>query len=258
MVQIISSEQVEKCEVWQAPTIKAFDVQTEVVIDPNNTHAALLAANEKLYQEGFEGGYKQGVSAAQSDAVLEAKAEAQAKYEKMWLDKINTAEAIINTLNKPVSLLTEAVESQVVLIAQILAERLARKALSESPEQLLSVIKEAQALLPVQKQVMSVKVHPNDYNAIKVLCENLDDTVLSQSLTKDMNLKQGDCMLETEMCTVDATVHHRIERLLSKEAYVPEPESETGSELEVENFTAANDAADSTSETTDGEPDTRE
>ena len=77
---------------------------------------------------------------------------------------------------------------------------------------MVSVVKEAIKLLPLDTNRLTIHLNPNDINTLKKVF-NQDDIVSSYSLIEDPSVQCGGCKLATDESIIDATIDSQIAQI---------------------------------------------
>ena len=101
---------------------------------------------ESIHQQAFDEGFAQG------------KAMGKAQIDK----QINHLSSIVNVLAQPLEDLDEDVVKQITDLSIIIAKQLIRRELHTDPGQVIAVVRECAASLPVASPQVNIFLHHND------------------------------------------------------------------------------------------------
>ena len=192
MSKIIRSEQVDSCQSWHAPAVAGGGGQGLL------TAGQMEALQEQARQEGFAQGLQEGRAAGAQQIQNQA-------------SQLN---ALLQTLREPFSELDEAVEEQLVQMSLLIAKQLVRRELKTSPEQVIAVVREAIAVLPVASRELKLVLHPDDIEMVREAL-SMHDEVENIKIVPDPVLTQGGCRILTDTSQVDATVESRLNAIFA-------------------------------------------
>lgn len=195
------AENGEEPQRWQCPEVEEEDE----FIHPTATgrfKGPLTAEKieriqQMAYKEAYDDGLKKGYE--QGEAKLRAKLEQQA----------NVVTRLLNTLARPIEQLDEEVEQQLVELALIMTRQMVRREIKTEPGEVVAIVKEAIAALPVVSKNVHIHLHPDDIAMVKeALSVSHDET--QWHFVEDVSLTRGDCRVVTDASSIDATLENRL------------------------------------------------
>ncbi len=194
---------------WEPPAVA--ELPAEGVDAPSP--ASLLTAEQleeiqaqackEAWDEGFNKGREEGLAAAQAEITRRA----------ALLDRLAQA------LSRPFEEMDAAVEQALVDLAVTLAQALVRRELRSDPGQVVAVVQEALAALPVASRQVCVRLHPDD---VAIVAEALPARQADGGagrdwqLQEDPGLKRGDCRILSESSQIDATMEKRLAAVVAQ------------------------------------------
>jgi flagellar assembly protein FliH len=180
--------------VWAAP-----DMSAPVSNQKLPTVSGLADLQAEAYKEAFEQGLAEGREAGRGD--VRAQVE---KLAGMYYD-----------LAKPFEVLDAEVERELLTLAMALARQIVRRELKTDPTQIIGIIREAIAALPVAAREVRVHLHPED---AAVMRENLAPTESERAWTiiEDPVMARGGCQITTTTSRIDARLETRLGAILSE------------------------------------------
>ncbi len=145
-------------------------------------------------------GYEAGIARAQAQT---AAGLAALEERLMRLD------GILKLLARPLDALDDAVESELARLALAIGKHLARRELKCEPAQVIALVRESVALLPLSSREVKVHLHPEDAATLR---ERLAPAVSERAWTliEDPTLTRGGCIVRSESSRIDARVESRI------------------------------------------------
>jgi flagellar assembly protein FliH len=192
--RIIRSEELSDCQTWLVPEVKREGVrQTKPV-----TARQLEEIQNQARQEGFQQGLQEG-----RDAGL-----------KELRERVQVLEKIVHSLDKPFEQLDETVEQQLAQLAMLVARQLVRRELKTEPEQVIAVVREALAALPVAVRNVRLALHPDDAALIRDVM-SVGEGQQQLQLVEDPVQTRGGCRVFTDTSQIDASVEARLNALIA-------------------------------------------
>lgn len=164
---------------------------------------------EQIERAAFEEAYAKGHAAG----LAAARAEEQAKLDQLT-QGLARADAMLNTLARPLAEMDLEVERELLALATTLAKHLVRRELKTDPGQIIAVIRETVALLPVATRDVRVHLHPEDAALVR------DKLAAPQAerawtIVEDPVLTRGGCRVTTDTAQIDARVESRLGAVMS-------------------------------------------
>jgi flagellar assembly protein FliH len=168
------------------------------------TAEQLQRIQEQAHQEAFEGGFKQGVE----EGLKAGQQELETRIQQLE-QKAQQLDQLMSLLSKPFQQLDEQVEQELVTLTIAIGRQVIRRELKTEPGEILAVIREAVATLPVAVRNVRLLLHPEDLALVKDLMPVSDDNKHWQ-FVEDPTLSPGGCKVVTESSQIDASVENRI------------------------------------------------
>jgi flagellar assembly protein FliH len=184
---VLSGEALGAVTRWEQPTME---------------HSGqLLTARqlETLQQQAFEEAHAAGYAAGRADARADA-------------EQFN---AIMRTLTRPLEELDTQVEEELVALAVSVARQLIRRELRTDPGEIVAVVRDALALLPVGVREVRVHLHPEDARLVRGLAQTSEEAQ-GWRIVDDPVLSRGGCRVESESAQIDARLETRIGAVVSR------------------------------------------
>lgn len=157
----------------------------------------------QAYKESREAGFIKGHE------------EGMAAGEHEIRQQLQLLESLLHTLAKPLDELDQVVEDELVSLAIAIARQLVRRELKTDPGEVVGVVHEALAALPVASQNIRVSLHPEDVLLMNESVTQVDKD-RNWALTEDPGLNRGDCIIHTDVSRVDATLERRLAAVVSQ------------------------------------------
>ena len=206
--KILRDQDPEEIEQWQPPSV---DSQRLNALDPNG-HGPLLTAGQleemqkRAFEEGFAQGKKEGFEYGHGEALAEGRKAMRANTERI--------DALLSTLDKPFMKLDEQVEQELVTLAISIVRQLVRREVHTDPGQIVGVVREAMAILPVASRNVQLILHPEDAELVREIYA-LSETELGWRIVEDPVMARGGCKVVTDTSQIDATLETRLAALIA-------------------------------------------
>jgi flagellar assembly protein FliH len=208
--RIITAEQLAEIQPWGPP---AVDSQGRTAQGPAGggvvTAGVLEDLQEEAYREGYAIGLREGSAAGQE----------QVRVQVERLDQLLT------DLARPLEQLDAEVQHELLALAVALARQLVRRELKQDPTQVIGIVREAIAQLPVAARDVRVQLHPEDAAVVRTHLPAAEHE-RAWTLVEDPMMMRGGCQVVSAASRVDARLESRLGALLS-ELMGGERESET-------------------------------
>jgi len=193
--KILRGDALADCQTWLVPEVGAGGGQQNKPL----TARQLEEIQKRAHQEGFQQGQQEG-----RDAAL-----------KEFQARIQMLEKMLRALDEPFRELDDSVERQLAELAMLVARQLVRRELKTEPEQVIAVVREALAALPVAARNVRLALHPEDAALIrKALSVGEDEQHLQ--LVDDPVQSRGGCRVLTDTSQVDASVEKRLNTIIAE------------------------------------------
>lgn len=169
------------------------------------TAGELSAIQEEAYAEAFQQGLNQGL--AQAEAQMSAQQEQQK-------EKLAFLENLISLFQVPLEHLDQEVEAELAALVTLLLKQLFRREVKLDPAQIIGVIREAIAVLPINSRQVKLLLHPEDAAIVRTAYSESGKT-LEWELVEEASISQGGCRLITPESRIDVTMENRITAMIT-------------------------------------------
>lgn len=207
MSKVISRDATHGFERWDLPIVE--DVSAAVENAKHGKAPGLMTAEqiERIQKQAFKEAYDEGYQKGRQEGMAAGKNEIEYK------GKLLTE--MFDSLSHPLEQLDETVEQQLVSLSLAIARQLVRRELKADPGQVIGVVHEALAVLPVGSQDVKVCLHPDD---VVLMREAMVKTESDRnwSLIDDPSLTRGDCRILTKVSQIEATLEKRLAAVVSQ------------------------------------------
>jgi flagellar assembly protein FliH len=180
--------------LWELPQING------PVLARNRRIADLQGIEREAWDQGHAQGREAGIAAVRS--------EAQAASQE--LDRrVQNLGAILDFMSKPIAALDHEVQRQLASLAGAIARQIVRRELKTHPDEIVAVIRETVALLPMTAREVRVHLNPEDAKLVRSrLAEASGDR--AWSIAEDPIISRGGCRVSSESSTIDAQLEQRL------------------------------------------------
>lgn len=170
------------------------------------TAAEIEALQKAAYQEGYEQGREEGQRYGHQEALEEGR--------KATAERLATLDALMHSLQRPFERLDDEVEQQIVTLVISMVRQLVRREIKADPGQIIGVVREALAALPVAARGVRVMLHPEDAELVREVYK-LGDAEQQWQIIEDPTRQRGGCKVVSENSQVDATLESRLGALIA-------------------------------------------
>jgi flagellar assembly protein FliH len=180
--------------VWELPQING------PVLARNRRVVDLQGIERAAWEKGNAEGREAGLAAVRK--------EEQAASQE--LDRrVKNLGAILDFMSKPIAALDSEVQRQLATLAGAIARQIVRRELTTNPDEIVAVIRETVALLPMTAREVRVHLNPEDAKLVRArLAEASGDR--AWSIAEDPIIARGGCRVTSESSTIDAQLEQRL------------------------------------------------
>ena len=210
--KVLCGDKAGKFEQWRPPSMGDGQPGSKGRVARADKQAPLLTAEQleqlqqEAYQEGFEQGKREGFEYGHKEALAESRGH--------FKEQIECFERLLATLNAPLQQLDEQVERELVEMVISMVRQLVRREVKADPGQIIGIVREALAILPVSSRNIRVILHPEDASTVREIYA-LSENELGWKIVEDPVVAQGGCRVVTESSQVDATLESRLATLIA-------------------------------------------
>lgn len=207
-------EDPEPPPVLTAEELEAMQRQAFEEAAREGREAGYREGFDKGSQEGYREGYDKGFQQGYREGREKGEAEGRAAAERSLEEEVNYLGQIMTALAEPLKVLDDQVEEELVALAMTVARQLVRRELKTDPGQIVAVVREALALLPLSQRTVTLTLHPEDAERVRSALK-LDQIRVPWQIVEDPLLSRGGCRVETEVSRIDATVEARLAAVIA-------------------------------------------
>lgn len=194
MSRIIRGEEASDCQAWRLPEVQSGAASRNRPV----TARQLEEIQQQARQEGFQQGLQEGRDSGREEL----------------LNSIRCLEQILKTLDKPLEELDDSVEQQLAQLAMLVARQLVRRELKTDPEQVVGIVREALALLPVAARDVQLALNPEDAGIVRDAL-SLHEGEQAIRIVEDPVQSRGGCRVVTRTSQIDATIETRLNSVIA-------------------------------------------
>jgi flagellar assembly protein FliH len=203
MSKLIRKDHVEEAyQAWRLPEVAGVRVGRSAAEEraARERPVAMNAAQlEQARQEAYAKGREEGIRAGQQEI----------------RKQVQRLELLLVALQQPFAELDAAVEEQVSQLAMLVARHLVRRELKADPGQVVAVVREALAALPITSRSVRLHLHPEDAQLVRQAF-SLNEQEAHIQVLDDPVQSRGGCRVQTDNSQIDATVETRLNALIAR------------------------------------------
>jgi len=196
MSKIIPKEELSGIENWSLPEVNMTGRPAPAARPV--TARQLEELQQEAREEGFLQGRREGLEAGKKDIKA----------------RVHELEALMHTLAKPLEQLDAQVEQELVQLALAVVRQLIRRELKTEPGQVLAVVREAMAALPVAARNVRLHMHPEDAALVRESL-SLGDNERGWTIVEDPALTRGGCKVSSDTSQIDASIERRLHTVIT-------------------------------------------
>jgi flagellar assembly protein FliH len=180
--------------IWSPPTVDGPRVGKHR--DEQQARTATATDIDAAYARG----HAEGLAAGQQ-ALRQRMQEAQ--------QCVTSLHAVLNNLQGALRQVDEAVSQQLTELAVMIARHLLRRELRADPTQVIAIVRETVALLPITQANIKVHLHPGDAEIVRTYLAE-PQVECSWRIVEDPMQSRGGCRVSTDSSLIDARIEARI------------------------------------------------
>ncbi len=194
MSKVFTKEASADAAVWSAPDMNVPSTNQKLP-----TVSGLADLQEEAYKEAFDQGLAEGREAGRAEVRTQAEGLA----------------AMFHDLAKPFEVLDGEVERELLALGMALARQIVRRELKTDPTQIIGIIRDAIAALPVAARDVRVHLHPEDASIMR---QHLAPTESERAwaIIEDPVMARGGCQITSATSRIDARLETRLTAILSE------------------------------------------
>lgn len=207
LVRHVNDKNITGIRAWQAPIVEGPITGKNDAPGKPPTVKQMQILQKDAHDEAFASGRKEGLE----KGYVEGKQQAQAQLNA----HIEMFQRLMSQLAAPLQELDDDVEKNIVALTIQIARHLVRREMKLEPGEIVAVVREALAALPVSATRPRIYLHPEDADVVRSALSIADDEN-SWRIEEDLLMTRGDCRVETESSLIDASVDARLSAISAK------------------------------------------
>ncbi len=207
MVKLISKKSTDQYQRWDLPMVE--DVSGAVASAKDDKAPGLMTAEqiERIQNQAYKEAYEAGFAKGREEGMMSGQDEIA--HNARLLDDL------LQSLSRPFEKLDDDITQQLVSLSVAVSRQLIRREFKTDVAQIVGVVQEAIAVLPVGSREVNVCLHPDDVRVMRDVMTKAK-TESSWELVSDSSLSRGDCRILTETSRIDATLEKRLTAIASQ------------------------------------------
>jgi flagellar assembly protein FliH len=189
----MAADKKSNCQRWSLPELGKPDTGYSGHISVGE----LEKIQQQAYQEGFDRGLKEGQSAGRQAMVEQA----------------DNFRQLMCSLTRPFEDLDQKVEEELLELVFVIVRQLVGTEIGANPEQIMTVVHKAVAVLPSASRNLQIYLHPDDAQLVHDLFPGTDSET-QWHVIEDVSVGRGGCRVATDTSQVDATVEARLNNII--------------------------------------------
>ncbi|HEY1724395.1 MAG TPA: FliH/SctL family protein [Steroidobacteraceae bacterium] len=183
-----------RTELWELPAIDG------PVMTRRRRSADLDALEREAWDKGYADGREAGLKAAQQEQQA-ASTEIDRRVQHLG--------DILDFMAKPMAELDDQAQRQLALLAGAIARQVVRREIKLNPDDIVGLIRDSIALLPVTARDVRVHLHPDDARLVRSRLAEVSSE-RAWAIAEDAVLPRGGCRVTSETSSIDAQVEQRL------------------------------------------------
>jgi flagellar assembly protein FliH len=164
------------------------------------------AIQRQAYEEGRARGEREGFEFGHREALEAARKEINAKLARL--------DGLLAVLDQPLKELDDQVEQELLTLVVSMVRQLVRREVRTDPHQIIGVMREALAILPLNSRNVRVMLHPDEAEIVRELY-SVGESEHSWNIVEDPVVQPGGCRVVSDSSQVDATLESRLNNLIA-------------------------------------------
>ena len=162
---------------------------------------------------GFQAGYQEGLeqalaqAGAERDARLARETELRAIQDATLQETIAALEGIAADLADPLARSADDLEPELLMLVETLAKRVIMDEVSQRPDLIARVLRQALVQLPSRNHPLRVHVHPDDQAILDAYANSIGESL---TWLADPAIERGGCLVESGASRIDARLETRL------------------------------------------------
>ncbi|RTR39342.1 flagellar assembly protein FliH [Shewanella canadensis] len=204
-------EHVEETEAFSPPTLSEIeDIRKQAEQD------GFTEGKGEGYKAGIESGRLEGMKQGHSEGFEQGQEQGYQEGVEQAKVLINRFESLLSQFEKPMQLLDNEIELELVQLTMKLSKAVVGHELKTHPEHILSALRLGVDSLPIKEQGINIRLHPDDYQLVQELYSVNQLEKNRWELEAEPSLSPGDCVIHSQRSSVDMRLDTRINSVLEE------------------------------------------
>lgn len=203
--RVFSADETADCRAWQAPVVVGNAAAAPARTAPGP--AAAQPSPEEI-EEIRRRAREEGIEAGRREGREQGRAEVQAQAARL--------RAVLDALEAPLNELDDAVVDSLTELALTIARHLVRREIHAEPGEIVAVVRQAAAELPVATRRVRVVLAPADASIVRAALGGDEVEDARWEIIEDPSVQRGGCRIESEHSRIDATVERRLAAIVAQ------------------------------------------
>lgn len=187
--RVISRDQLEAYQSWEPP-----------VMGGGPGASGVRAVTAQRVEEIQRQAYDEGFALGRQEAMAQARAQLA---------------GVLGALTEPLAEMDETVMQELALLVQSVARQLVRRELKTEPGEIVAVVREAMAVLPLSARNIRLHLHPEDAQLVRAAL-SLNEGDQHWRIVDDPAQTRGGCRVLTDTSQIDASLETRLSAVIAK------------------------------------------
>ncbi len=172
------------------------------------TAEQLETIQKQAYQEAYDKGLAEGIAAGQAQAVAEGRQQS--------IQLATQFDNVLAGFVEPIQVLDDAIMDELTSMVMTVAKHLIHRELKSEPGQIIAVIREVLAALPMNSRQIKLYLNPVDASLVRetLIISSEDDA--SWKIIEDPTLSRGGLKVISENSHIDATIESRLGEIVAR------------------------------------------
>jgi flagellar assembly protein FliH len=207
---ILSAEEAVAARPWQLPSL---DLDAPPATAGGPVKFPTVEEMESHERDVYEQARQEGIARGLAEGRAQGQAEVQARLRQLE-QEAQGVQAVLGALAQPLRLMDEQVVAQLTELSMLIARQLLRHELRADPGQVIGIVRETVALLPIGTREILVQLHPEDARLLRERLAPPQDGPVWQ-ISEDPVMSRGGCRVVAGAAQIDARIETRIRNALA-------------------------------------------
>jgi flagellar assembly protein FliH len=171
---------------------------------------------EEGHQAGLEAGRLEGLKQGHEEGFEQGKEQGYQEGIEKALELVKRFEHLVNQFEKPLELLDNEIEQELVSLTLKLARAVVGHEIKTHPEHILTTLRQGVDSLPLKEQGVVIRLHPDDYQLTQELYTANQLEKNRWELESDPSLSHGDCIILSQRSSIDMRLESRMSAVLQE------------------------------------------